>query len=722
MHELVHTSIPKGLFGGTGYAVAAATRDMPESLRLALQGISNLEDSTPGVTWSARVVNASGGPWLVLSRQQPAPADHTGRSNYIAHHVALSFATDARVDPASILKNHPWQTEWTGEARWLHSPTAPAPLPRESRADRWKRQGFDPGWAGHLAADHASPVPVLYPLAILDPLPLIIEALCLLPVADRWQVPFNTRATSVTRSPGWWWARVDSPVATQFRRQPGLVDLTTPSQAPDDHPLVWQARGQKPPETFSLHRPSSTTRAPVRARRPQEEDTTQPAIPARPTRTWLAIAGAGIGGLLLGLLPAVFLVSRANSLAAIAAAAQAESSKELADLKKVQEHAAGDKALADKNCQAKLDKQKADHDKDLQAARNEADQAFEQARILNTLKDWDTTLADLTQSLKTKANLNDADIRKITDSKLVSRLGKAPPQTKPIDSVPDAIGLAKGQPVSLGESLQASLASAADVAKKPTLIDQALTDPKSSPKLILLDPKDIPAISRALSKGRKTLSETLVAIEKSPANDPVPVFATPGEWRNWLNNERSTAQGERLNGDLVWKSLLGKNLADSVWVNIGQVRKMFASIRGFTGAKGRKMEPKVATPFNLLKDVTQILRDDEGRPQALAKALADKPLRDKLITALGQLDTRLDRALELFVDEVVPPQPVWLLHDDIRLAREHLQVLDKAIPKIANIPPEDREKLVQLTRKTYKRLGELGEHNLENWLKENRKD
>ena len=81
MHELVHTSIPKGLFGGTGYAVAAATRDMPESLRLALQGISNLEDSTPGVTWSARVVNASGGPCLGLSRQQPDPADHTGRTH-----------------------------------------------------------------------------------------------------------------------------------------------------------------------------------------------------------------------------------------------------------------------------------------------------------------------------------------------------------------------------------------------------------------------------------------------------------------------------------------------------------------------------------------------------------------------------------------------------------------------------------------------------------------
>ena len=722
MHELVHTSIPKGLFGGTGYAVAAATRDMPESLRLALQGISNLEDTTPGVTWGARVVNASGGPWLVLSRQQPAPADHTGRSNYIAHHVALSFATDARVDPASVLKNHPWQTGWTGEARWLPTPMVPAPLPKESRADRWKRQGFDPGWAGHLAADHASPIPILCPLSVLDPLPLIIEALCLLPVADRWQVAFNTRSSSVTRSPGWWWARVDAPVAAQFRLQPGLVDLTSPSQAPNDHPLVWQARGQKPPETFSLHRPSSVTRAPVRAPRPQEEDTAQPAIPARTGRTWLPIAGAGIGGLLLGLLPGVFLVSRANSVSALATAAQAESSKELADLKKAQDQAAGEKAQANKDCQAKLDKQKADHEKDLQAARNEADKAFEQARILNTLKDWDTTLGDLTQTLKTKANLNEADIRKITESKLVSRLGKLPPQAKEIGSVPEVIGLAKGQPVSLNESLQASLAAAADVAKKPGLIDQALTDPKSPPKLVLLDSKDIPALSKALAKGRKTLGETMAALEKSPANDPVPVFATPGEWRIWLNNERSTAQGERLNGDLVWKSLLGKNLADSVWVNIGQVRKMFASIRAFTGAKGRKMEPKVATPFNLLKDVTQILRDDEGRQQALAQALADKPQRDKLITSLGQLDTRFDRALELFVDEIAPPQAVWLLHDDIRLAREHLQVLDKAIPKIPNIPPEDREKLVQLTRKTYKRLGELGEHNLDNWLKENRKD
>lgn len=722
MHELVHTSLTKGLFGGTGYAVAAATRDMPESLRLALQGISNLEDASPGVTWSSRVVNASGGPWLVLSRQQPAPADHTGRSNYIAHHVALSFATDARVDPASVLKNHPWQTGWTGEARWLPAPVAPAPLPRESRADRWKRQGFDPGWAGHLAADHASPIPVLHPLSVLDPLPLIIEALCLLPVADRWQVAFNTRAGSVTRSPGWWWARVDAPVAAQFRRQNGLVDLTSPTQAPTDHHLVWQARGQKPPESFSLPRPSSTVQAPVRPRRPNGQDNAEPAIPDRSGRPWLAIAGAGIGGLLLGLLPAVFLVSRANSLAVQAGTARAESERELADLKKEREQALAGKLQLDKECQDKLDKQKAGHDKEIQTARNEAEQAFEQARILNTLRDWDTTPQDLTQSLKTKANLGDADIRKILDSKLVSRLGKMPPQTKEINTVADVIGLGRGQPISLAESLQTGLSAAADVAKKPALIEQALTDPKSLGKLILLDPKDIPALTKALGKGRKTLNETMGALEKSPANDPVPVFATPGEWRVWLNNDRSSAQGERLNGDLVWKSLFGKNLADSVWVNIGQVRRLFASIRGLNGAKGRKMEPKIATPFNLLKDVTQLLRDEEGRPQALAKALADKTQRDKLIASLAQLDTRLDRSLELFVDEINPPQAVWLLHDDIRLTREHLQVLDRAIPKIPDISPEDREKLVQLTRKNYKRLGELGDHNLENWLKENRKD
>ena len=252
MHELIHTSLPKGLFGGSGYAVAGATRDMPESLRLALQGISNLENSTPGVTWSSQVVNAAGGSWLVLSRIQPVKADHTGRSNYLAHHVALGFHQDSRVDPASVLKNHPWVTTWSGEPRWLEPRTAPAPLPMVTRPDAWRRQGLDPGWAGHLADNHTQPIPILYSPGLGDPLPLVLDALCMLPVADRWQVAFNTRASTFTRAPGWWWMRADSAQAALFRRQSGLVDLTGDSQAPGNDALVWRARGQQPPEKVSL--------------------------------------------------------------------------------------------------------------------------------------------------------------------------------------------------------------------------------------------------------------------------------------------------------------------------------------------------------------------------------------------------------------------------------------------------------------------------------------
>lgn len=725
MHELVHTSLPKGLFGGTGYSVAAATRDMPESLRLALQGISNLEDTTPGITWSAQVVNASGGPWLVLSRQQPAAADHTGRSNYIAHHVALSFTTDARVDPAGILKNHPWITTWSGEPRWLPAPTIPTSLPQSTRAENWKRLGFDPGWAGHLAADHTSPVPILYPASVADPLPLVLDALCLLPVADRWQVAFNTRARAFTRAPGWWWARVDSPQGSLFNRQPALVNLTTPSTAPGDHPLIWQARGKESPHRFAVHRPSSPSRIPVRPARSTGVDEEEPALPTDKPKPWLLIAACTLAGLLLGLIPAGLLAWQASRQAGILANEKSGVDQQLVALQKKLEENQGLQNNQDKDCQTRLDKLKADHTKELQTVRNEAEQAFERARTLNTLLEWNTTTEDLAKSLKDKAALDEPGAKRILDSKLVTRLKAAPPQARELTSPADFIGLQKGQPITLTDSLQTSLANAVDVAKKPALLEQALTDPKVDPKagprLVQLDAKDIPTLRKSLAKNRKPLSETLEALEKSAGNDPVQIDATPGEWRLWINNERTIAQGERFPGELAWKSLLSKNLSDAVWVNVGQVRKMFASIRGLTGPKGQKMEAKVTTPSNLLKGVTNLLRDDEGRQQSLALLLADKTQREKTINALTQLDTRFDNALDVFVNEI-PPQPAWLLHDEIRLAREQLQVLDKAIPKAANLPPEDREKLAQLTRKLYKRLGELGDHNLDNWLKDAKKD
>jgi hypothetical protein len=174
-------------------------------------------------------------------------------------------------------------------------------------------------------------------------------------------------------------------------------------------------------------------------------------------------------------------------------------------------------------------------------------------------------------------------------------------------------------------------------------------------------------------------------------------------------------------GEIAWSSLVGKNLADSTWVSIAQVRKFFSSIRGTTGPKGQKMEAKSTRPFNLLRDFSNLMRDEESRQQAFALTLADKEKRDKLLTALGNLDARFDSALDGFVNEV-PPQPVWLLHDEIRNARDYLRVLDKAIPKAGDIPPEERKKLRELTEKIYKRLGELGEHNLDNWIIDGKKE
>jgi hypothetical protein len=722
MHELVHTSLPKGLFGGTGYVVAAATRDMPESLRQALQGISNLEDSTPGVTWSSQFINAAGGTWLVLSRLQPALADHTGRSNYIAHHVALSFTHDARTDPASVLKNHKWIASWSGEPRWLDQSPVPAPLPQASSAKAWQHLGFDPGWAGYLATAQGTPIPILYPESLTNPLPLVLDALSLLSPSDRWQVAFNTRANGFTRSPGWWWARTDSAKAGVFRRQPGLVDLTSNTLAPGDEALIWQLRGKSRPNTISTSLRSTPNRSAVRlSKLDTNEDAVEPALPADKSKPWPLLAAAALVGLFGGLLSAglfAFTASdRANTLQAqkqTVEASKAEVEKNLADVKAAM-------LTQEKDCQDKAKKQIADSAKEVETIRIESEQAFERSRVLSALLDWNGTEEELKKSLTENAGIPAESAKKYAESKLVTRMKGQPVGAREMRVPRDFVGLKEGQIITLEKGMQANLADAADVLKKKKLIEQALSDPKGGPKLVYLDSKDIPELAKFVTKDKKPLDETLQGLEKSANTDPQVISVTPGEWRTWINNERTLAKGDRFVGEIAWSSLVGKNLADSTWVSIAQVRKFFSSIRGTTGPKGQKMEAKSTRPFNLLRDFSNLMRDEESRQQAFALTLADKEKRDKLLTALGNLDARFDSALDGFVNEV-PPQPVWLLHDEIRNARDYLRVLDKAIPKAGDIPPEERKKLRELTEKIYKRLGELGEHNLDNWIIDGKKE
>ena len=375
----------------------------------------------------------------------------------------------------------------------------------------------------------------------------------------------------------------------------------------------------------------------------------------------------------------------------------------------------------EKDCQDKSKKQIADSAKEVETIRIESEQAFERSRVLSALLDWNGTEEELKKSLTENAGIPPESAKKYAESKLVTRMKGQPVGAREMKVPRDFVGLKEGQIITLEKGMQANLADAADVLKKKKLIEQALSDPKGGSKLVYLDSKDIPELAKFVTKDKKPLDETLQGLEKSATTDPQVISATPGEWRTWINNERTLAKGDRFVGEIAWSSLVGKNLADSTWVSIAQVRKFFSSIRGTTGPKGQKMEAKSTRPFNLLRDFSNLMRDEESRQQAFALTLADKEKRNKLLTALGNLDARFDSALDGFVNEV-PPQPVWLLHDEMRNARDYLRVLDKAIPKAGDIPPEERKKLRELTEKIYKRLGELGEHNLDNWIIDGKKE
>ncbi|MFM7109606.1 MAG: hypothetical protein ACKO26_00560, partial [Planctomycetota bacterium] len=190
MFELIHTSAPRGLFGGSGYITVAATSGIPESLRKALETLSGYEQvfeygsarypANPPAFICQPIGQAAGKSWWVLSKIVVADKDYTGRSNYLAHHVALEHHELPQAGPVAMALAFPWMAAWTGEPR--HLPIrAMAPItayPSPASAPAWSRAGLDPGWAGHLAEQARSRrggLLLVYP-AGADPLALAGDA------------------------------------------------------------------------------------------------------------------------------------------------------------------------------------------------------------------------------------------------------------------------------------------------------------------------------------------------------------------------------------------------------------------------------------------------------------------------------------------------------------------------------------------------------------------
>ena len=260
IHELIVTSVPRGLQAGrSGFTTVLRTRGIHPLLAETLERASAYRhvfphgDSRNPQIRSHSVVSGATGMVSILSRISDAGSDYSGRSNKLAHHVALdSRETAARAgsNPAAVLlaleRSGGFQRQWSGEPR--EQPVAPqVPMvPSEPGACRaWARLAGDGGWAG-LLVDRAlakQPTWIIAPQG-LDLLELYAEALGLVNHPQRWSVTFTTFALSA--GDGLWLGTVDgSPEAQAARAQSrvAVVDLVRRAPLTAASPFIEAARG-----------------------------------------------------------------------------------------------------------------------------------------------------------------------------------------------------------------------------------------------------------------------------------------------------------------------------------------------------------------------------------------------------------------------------------------------------------------------------------------------
>ncbi len=348
--ELIYTSVPRGLRpGATGYTTVAHTAGLGSTLAARLEGLSGYRHLTVGPDPAAsgnpvryaHTVLADGS--HVLSRVADTGLDHSDRSNFLAHHVVLDPGELAAAGPAWVCA-HPgvFEAAWHGPPRVLDHPR---PLPAGDAPPRlcarWAAATGDAGWGGILAAatDPAAPAYLVFPSGV-DVLPLLGEALALLPAAARWGVTFNTYFTGATAGVGCQWRAVpagskEARAALADRRGvvirldedagpapagPLVAAARTgaaPADAPTPRPLVGILE-PNPPRRSARRRPAAEPVGyelvgyePVAVTAPAEDLPPDPVPALRPAAAPRGAVGPLLLGLVLGglaLLVAVSLV------------------------------------------------------------------------------------------------------------------------------------------------------------------------------------------------------------------------------------------------------------------------------------------------------------------------------------------------------------------------------------------------------------------------------
>lgn len=278
--EILYTSAPKLLkLGLSGYGTVVSTQGMPQPLADRLEQLSGYRwafdlgdprcDDNP-VNHSYVTIIVAGQRYHVLSRISNYPADYSGRSNKIAHHVALLENELPPGGPAWVLMSPGFcEAQWDGQLKTIPTGRKPTFTTR-STADYslWKHLTGDAGWAGVLAEtalqEDRRPVQVIFPLGA-NTLALAEQALNLVPHRERWKVTFSTYYTGLPASVECLWQFVldGTPEAAQLRRTPHqrVIDLASTLGPATGGPLVQEARaGRQPPLMTTPPAPAASPR------------------------------------------------------------------------------------------------------------------------------------------------------------------------------------------------------------------------------------------------------------------------------------------------------------------------------------------------------------------------------------------------------------------------------------------------------------------------------
>lgn len=260
IYELQYTSAPRGLLpGSSGYTTVKATAGLPPPLRTALESLSiyrrvfppgHAQAALSPVAWSQTRMNVAGRTWHVLSRTCDAGFDHTHRSNYFTHHIAVSADSLPQGGPAWLLSQPGLlATAWDGT---VEEPASAVRLPSGNDTarvcSRWRELTGDAGWAGVVAshlARRSGPVVVAFSLGT-DLLSLFAQALALLPGSSRWDITFTTYYQGASGSEPYRLRGVlsGSPEHKEATRLPQalVIDLGSPLGEPPADELVEFAR------------------------------------------------------------------------------------------------------------------------------------------------------------------------------------------------------------------------------------------------------------------------------------------------------------------------------------------------------------------------------------------------------------------------------------------------------------------------------------------------